>query len=385
MDIKDYKSGVHLTSPEGYKYFMPEKVNHSFTWNDSKLNELLEQASLKLGELNTIARFVPDVDMYIKMHVYKEAVVSSRIEGTQTHIGEALLNIKDINPENRNDWQEVNNYVNAMNHSLDRLSAIPLSSKLLKEAHKRLMQSVRGQNKTPGHFRTSQNWIGGASITDAVFIPPVHFEVNSLMGDLEQFLHNQYAGVPHIIKAAITHYQFETIHPFLDGNGRLGRLMVTIYLVENKVLDKPLLYLSDFFERNKGLYYDNLTLVRQKNDMRQWLLFFLVAIKETATKAVDTLQKIIKLKNSTEKNVIFNMGRKIKSAQLLYDYLFSNPIVSLAEASQACSLSSKATGDLINDFVKTGILKEITGFQRNRLFAYDVYLNLFEPETSPRP
>ena len=377
MDIKQYKSGIWLPARD-YKYFMPEKINHPFIWSDPLLNELLEQASFKLGELNAVARLVPDVDMFIRMHVYKEAVVSSRIEGTQTHMGEAMMEKKDILPKHRDDWQEVDNYVEAMKYALKKLNEIPLSNRLLREAHSLLMKGVRGEHKTPGYFRTSQNWIGGAGINDAVFIPPIHEEVNNLMNDLELFLHNKEIKVPHLIKVAIAHYQIETVHPFLDGNGRLGRLMIPVYLVGNKILDKPLLYLSEFFERNKNIYFDNLMLVRTKNDLRQWLLFFLVAIKETSEKGVNTLQKIIKLKSETEKNIIHDMGRKLKTAQALYDHLFSNPVLNTNEVATATGLSPKATNDLINDFIKKGILKEITGFQRNRLFSYDSYMNLFE-------
>ncbi len=377
MDIKLYKSGLWLPGT-GYKYFLPSNINQTYTWADTKLNELLEQASLKLGELNAVARLVPDVDMFIRMHVLKEAVVSSRIEGTQTHMSEAILDKKDINPEHRDDWQEVDNYVKAMNYALKSLKHIPLSNRLLREAHEYLMRSVRGAHKTPGVFRTSQNWIGGASISDAVFVPPVHSEVQNLMGDLELFLHNKTIEVPHLIKIAIAHYQFETIHPFLDGNGRLGRLMIPLYLVENKILNKPLLYLSEFFERNKNLYYDNLMAVRTKSDLRQWLLFFLVAVKETAEKSSETLQKIISIKNKTEKTVILDMGRKLKSAQALYDHLFSKPVLNASEVAKVTGLTPKAANDLINDFIKKGILKEITGFQRNRLFAYESYLILFE-------
>ena len=313
MDIKDFQAGRYKKGYE-YSYFIPEKINHVFTWTDTKINELLEQASFKLGELNSFSRFVPDTDMFIKLLVYKEAVVSSRIEGTRTNIEDALTDEKEINPEKRDDWQEVNNYVQAMNEALDALQTLPLSNRLIKNTHKILLASGRGQAKTPGEFRKSQNWIGGATIADALFIPPAHLELPELLTDLEKFLHNQEIQLPHLIKIAIAHYQFETIHPFLDGNGRMGRLLITLYLVAQNILEQPLLYLSDFFERNKSLYYDNLTLVRAANDLSQWIKFFLVGIVETAEKSVGTLKNIMNLKNSLKNEHIIGMGKRAKTA-----------------------------------------------------------------------
>jgi Fic family protein len=377
MDIRSFKAGKQQKG-FNYQYFMPESINHTFTWQDAELNELLEQASLKAGELNAFAHQVPDASMFIKMHVYKEAVVSSRIEGTQTHIEEAFLDIKDIKPERKDDWQEVNNYVHAMNHAIKELDKLPLSNRLFRQLHGILMKSVRGEKKTPGEFRRSQNWIGGATLNDAVFVPPAHEHVPDLMADLEKFIHNTDIKVPRLIKAAIAHYQFETIHPFLDGNGRLGRLLITLYLVDTKVMDKPLLYLSDFFEKNRHLYYDNLTVVRRKNDLRQWLLFFLVAVRETAEKAAATLQEIIGIKVKLEKTFILSMGRRAAVAQRFLDSLFSDPVITSKTAALKLKLTPKATNKMIEDFIAAGILKEITGLQRGRVYAFHTYINLFE-------
>ena len=269
MDITDFVAGSYKRGYH-YTYFLPEKINHPFVCSDAETNNSLEKASLKLGELNSFSKLVPDTGMFIIMHIFKEAVVSSRIEGTRTNIEEALIEKQDIDPERRDDWQEVNNYVEAMNTAIDDLKELPLSSRLIRNAHKVLLSSVRGEQKNPGEFRRSQNWIGGVSISDAVFIPPAHDELPELLSDLEKFLNNNQLAIPHLIRIAIAHYQFKTIHPFLDGNGRIGRLLITFYLVYSGVLDQPLLYLSDFFERNKTLYYDNLTFVRTKNDLRKW-------------------------------------------------------------------------------------------------------------------
>lgn len=377
MDIHQFKAGISVSQPSGYKSFIPEPVNHVFIWSDPSINTLLEQATLQLGALNSFSRFVPDISLFIRMHVVKEATVSSRIEGTQTNIEDALVLQSDVDPEKRNDWKEVNNYIEAMNYGIHRLNTLPLSSRLLKECHKTLLSDVRGEHKLPGKFRSSQNWIGGSSLNDAVFVPPVHQEVNRLMGDLENFLHNEKIKVPHLIKIAIAHYQFETIHPFLDGNGRIGRLMITLYLMENKIIEKPVLYLSDFFEKHKGLYYDNLTRVRTNNDLTQWLKYFLVAITETCETAIKSLQQIMLLKQDCEGNRIIHLGKKVPKAKQFLDYLFTQPIVTAQDVSNKLKLSLVSSYKLIDDFVKTGILHETTGFKRNRLFIFREYLDAF--------
>ncbi|MCK4689818.1 MAG: Fic family protein, partial [Candidatus Marinimicrobia bacterium] len=261
MDIKDFISGNWLKGYQ-YRYFLPERINHAFVISDSKLQAKIEKTSFRLGELNSFAKLVPNIDWFIRSYVMKEAVTSSRIEGTKTSIEEAFICEIDINPEHRDDWEEVNQYVKAVDYALKELKNIPLSNRLIKETHNILLSNVRGKYKTPGEFRITQNWIGGTSIQDAVFVPPSSEHVKGLMSDLEKFLHNQDIFIPHLIKIAIAHYQFETIHPFLDGNGRIGRLLITLYLVSVGILEKPLLYTSDFFEKNKSLYYDKLTFAR---------------------------------------------------------------------------------------------------------------------------
>ncbi len=376
MDISGFKSGIWRKGNH-YRYFLPEKINHPFVWCDETINELLEKASLKVGELNSFSRFVPDTDMFIKMHVVKEAVTSSRIEGTHTNIDEAVVEEKEINPEKRDDWREVNNYIEAMNDAIEQLSKLPISNRLIRNAHRILLSSGRGENKTPGEFRRSQNWIGGVSLNDAVFIPPAHTELPELLADLEKFLHNTDIKIPHLIRIAIAHYQFETIHPFLDGNGRIGRLLITLYLVSSGVLDKPLLYLSDFFEKNKSLYYDKLEIVRTKNDMAQWIKFFLTGIIQTAENGVDTLHKITELKNKIEQDKILAMGKRAKQGGVLLHALFSSPVITVKDVQQITGLSTKAANDLTQAFLSAGIITEITGDKRNRIFSFEDYLRLF--------
>lgn len=376
MNLTDFVAGSYKKGFE-YRYFLPEKINHSFVWTDEVINELLEKASLKLGELNSFSKFVPDIDMFILMHEYKEAVVSSKIEGTRTNIEEALVDAKDLAPEKRDDWLEVNNYVKAMNSAIEELKNLPISNRLIKNTHQILLSSGRGEYKSPGEFRVSQNWIGGASLKDAVFIPPSHEELPDLLSDFEKFLNNQDISIPHLIRIAISHYQFETIHPFLDGNGRIGRLLITLYLVSSGILEKPLLYLSEFFEKNKTLYYDNLTFVRTKNDLGQWIKYFLTGVIQTSEKSVNTLKEIVELKNTIEKDKIIGLGRRSQNALNLFHYLFSKPIVLIKDVQSAVDLSPKAANDLVKVFLDNDILKEITGYQRNRIFVFEKYLRMF--------
>lgn len=377
IELEKYHAGQYEKSPTGYKYFVPNKINDTWVWNNQQINNLLEKAAIKLGGLNSFAELVPSIDLFIQVHVTKEAVVSSRIEGTQTSIDEALLLEDEIPPERRDDWKEVNNCVKALNKAIRELKKLPISSRLIRKTHETLLQSVRGERNQPGEFRTSQNWIGGSSPADAVFVPPHHKYMHELMGDLENFIHNDENNVPALIRIAIAHYQFETIHPFLDRNGRMGRLIITLFLVDQKILTKPLLYLSTYFEKNKGLYYDNLTFVRTKHDMTQWIKYFLIGVAETAQQATDTLSKVLKLKSRLEMKVNDTFGRRSNSANVLLNYLFKHPIVDVREVQKVTKLSYKAANNLVAEFIATKILKETTGQSRNRLFSFDEYLKLF--------
>lgn len=376
MDIKDFKSGIYIPQYQ-YKSFLPEKINKEWIVSNPVLNKMLEEANLKLGELNAFSSIVPDVDLFIRMHIVKEATTSSRIEGTQTHIDDAVLKEKDISPEKRDDWREVQNYIAAMNNAVDSLSTLPVSSRLIRQAHKILIENTRGKDKLPGEYRSSQNWIGGATIKDAVFIPPHHSDMPELLSDLELFMNNENINVPHLIKIAISHYQFETIHPFLDGNGRVGRLLITLYLVANSLLSKPTLYLSDFFEKNRQLYYDNLTIVRTKNDMTQWIKFFLSGIIETSKNGVDTFQKILQLRTEIEDKKIVTLGRRLPLAKNVINYLYKYPIINLSYLVDELGISKQTANTIIKELVRLKILFEVTGQKRNRLFVFQDYINLF--------
>lgn len=373
--MENFKSGTTI-SQGYYKSFQPELINKEWLLNDMEIQSLLSKADRQLGRLDMYSEHIPDIDLFISMHVLKEATQSSRIEGTQTNMEEALLDKEDVSIEKRDDWDEVQNYIAAMHKAIAMLKEIPFSSRLIKETHKVLLQGVRGEHKLPGTFRTSQNWIGGASISDAVFIPPVQSSIGDLMSDLEKFTHNEDILLPDLLKIGIIHYQFETIHPFLDGNGRVGRLLITLYLVDKEILKQPILYLSDFFERNKTLYYDNLMRVRTHNDLKQWLKFFLVGVIETAKNGVKTFDDILKLKAQSESN-IQQLGTRANNIQKVFNYLLKRPIIDVNTVIEVTAVSQKTAYNIIEEMEKLQILEEVSGAKRGKVYAFKKYLNLF--------
>lgn len=377
---KKYNSGSYRKHFQGkdyeYQSFLPSSVNCYYEWEDKRILPLLEEAIRLVGELNAYSFLVPDVDFFIQMHVKNEALKSSRIEGTRTEMDEVILPKEEIMPEKRDDWSEVQNYIKAINYSIAQLNEIPLSMRLLEKSHEILLSGVRGKERQPGQVRTTQNWIGGSSIKTASFIPPHPDDMRASLADLELFWHNKKINMPNLIKIAISHYQFETIHPFNDGNGRIGRMLITLHLIELGLLQKPTLYLSDYFERNKGAYYDALTFVRDHNDMDQWIIFFLSAVIETAKKSKNTFRKIISLRRVYEQRIIKN-GRKIKLMNDLLLRLFSNPAIRVSDVSNLLGKSISTSNNLIKEMERMGILKEITGFSRNRIFFLHEYLDIF--------
>ena len=376
MNITDYQAGGYEAQFK-YQSFLPTYINHEWLIADPALQQLLSQADRALGELNAFSQLVPDVDFFIQMYVAKEATYSSRIEGTQTNVEDAFKDLDDVSPEKRNDWDEVQNYIQAMNHAVERLETLPFSNRLLKEAHAILLQGVRGQAKHPGEFRASQNWIG-VSLKNAVFVPP-HFEqVADLMGDMEKLLHNDEHYVPPLIKIAIAHYQFETIHPFLDGNGRLGRLMIPLYLASEEVLTKPALYLSDYFERHKTAYVDHLMAVREGNHLREWLVFFLYGVEETARSSISVFKNILSLKERIERDVLPQFStRRHENARRLIDHLYKKPVVDTKAVTAFLDTTPNTASAMISDLVKHDVLTEMTGQRRNRLFIFRDYIELF--------
>ncbi|PKN72926.1 MAG: cell filamentation protein Fic [Candidatus Cloacimonetes bacterium HGW-Cloacimonetes-3] len=375
MKFEDFKSGVYRNQYQ-YKSFLPSSINREWTWEDPRVNVLLEKATQSLGELNAFSRIVPNVDMFISMHILKEANTSSRIEGTKTEIDEVVMEVDSVVPEKRDDWQEVTNYVQAMNGAIKHLDELPLSLRLIKDTHATLMCNVRGKYKTPGEFRKSQNWIGGSTLADAAFIPPHIDDMQDLLDDFEQFLHHDKVMVPHLIRCAIAHYQFETIHPFLDGNGRIGRLLITLYLVGNGLLLKPTLYLSDFFEKHRGQYYDALTRVRESNDLGHWVRFFLQAVVDTAEKGKVTFDNILILHRSIENDLV-KLGRRAENARKLMMHLYRSPVVNIKQVEELLNLNYARANSLVTSLVDMNILRETTGYSRNRIFMFKRYIDTF--------
>lgn len=373
--MQQFKAGVYLDQGT-YKSFIPNLINREWTINDMHVLSLLSQADRMLGRLDMFSEHIPNIDLFISMHIAKEATLSSRIEGTQTNIQQAVMPEESVPLDKRDDWAEIQNYISAMNMAIPRMESLPLSSRLIREVHAELMKGVRGKNKQPGEFRTSQNWIGGSNINDAVFVPPPFARIPELMSDIEMFIHNPKTLLPDLLKIAIIHYQFETIHPFNDGNGRTGRLLITLYLVSKGLLKRPVLYMSDYLERHRNSYYSSITKVRTENDITQWLCFFLQGIIETAEKGVSTFNSILELEKDNE-TMIQQMGSRSANAMMVVKELYIRPVIDAKKVSELCGISSASAYNLIGDLENRGILSEITGGKRNCLYAMKRYMELF--------
>lgn len=376
MKLEDYKSGEYKQGV-GYKAFLPSKINHNWGWEDTKLDYLLAEANRQIGELNAYSLLLPNVDLYIKMHVKIEANKSSKIEGTKTTIEEDLSDLQDVSPEKRDDWEEVQNYVKATNFSIERINeGFPICNRLFKEIHKILLDGVRGEKKTPEEFRISQNWIGGTMPSTAVYVPPLVEDLNNCLTDLELFINNEKIDTPELIKIAIIHYQFESIHPFLDGNGRIGRLLIPLYLQSKKYLDNPCLYISFFFEKNRDLYYQKLNNVRTNNDIIGWIKFFLEGVIETAKIAKEKFKNVVELTKKidgklTELNVKFDNAKKV------IDYFYNEPYSSRKKIADALEMPDSTVNGVVNELKRVNIIKETTGFSKNQIFVFTEYVNIF--------
>ncbi len=376
MKLEAYKSGEYIQMND-YKAFIPSKINYNWGWDDTKLDKLLAEANRQIGELNAYSLLIPNVDLYIKMHVKIEANKSSRIEGTRTTVEEDLLDVTDINPEKRDDWEEVQNYVKATNYGVERIKeGFPVCTRLIREIHNILMQGVRGEHKTPGEFRTSQNWIGGSMPSTAVYVPPPHTEIAECLSDFEKFINNEEIDTPDLIKIAILHYQFESIHPFLDGNGRIGRLIIPLYIQSRGMLEKSCLYISDYIERNKDTYYDMLTRVRTHNDMIGWIKFFLEAVIETSKIAKEKFRNVVELTMEMDK-IIIDLPVKVENAKKVIDVLYNEPITNRKKLMEITDIKPSTLKDTVNVLLENNIIIETTGYSRNQVFAFQNYIDLF--------
>ena len=375
-----YRAGTYRRQPTDYQAFIPAPLPPNPPIQiTGELQVLLSQAALALGRLDGSIQTLPQPDLFVLMYIRKEAVLSSQIEGTQSSLQDLLaVEARIFRPNQPNDVDEVVNYVSAMNHGISRLSELPVSTRLIREIHTKLLQGVRGSHLTPGEVRTSQNWIGpaGCTLNEAVFVPPPPHQVMQDMSQLEQFIHTD-TELPLLVKIGLVHAQFETIHPFLDGNGRVGRLLITFLLCEQKVLLKPVLYLSYFFKQHRQQYYEELQSVRDNGTWEQWLAFFLSGIVEVSGQATDTARRILALREEHRRVITDNFGRAAGNGHRVLEYIYRHPIVSVGDVQGLIETTYPAANDLVARLVKNDILHEFTGQTRNRRFMYKSYINLF--------
>lgn len=375
------RAGHYRKQPTGYRAFLPAPLPPDPPVRlDGPLQVLLSRADRALGRLDGSVRTLPNPDLFVFMYVRKEAVLSSQIEGTQSSLQDLLAAEADLfgDTTRPNDVDEVVNYVAAMNHGLERLDELPVSVRLIREIHARLLEGVRGSRLTPGEPRRSQNWIGpaGCGLTDATFVPPPPEDVPDALSRLESFLH-QRDELPTAIKIGLAHAQFETIHPFLDGNGRVGRLLITFLLTERGLLSKPVLYLSHYFKRHRSEYYDRLQAIRDLGDWEGWLEFFLRGLTEVSAEAAETARRILELRELHRAQITDELGRAAGNGHKVLESLFDRPIVAVADVQQVTGTTFATANNLAARFEELGILVEITGYSRNRRFRYEPYVRLF--------
>ena len=381
------RAGRYGRQPAGYRAFLPEPLPPVPPVRMTALQGHLSQADRALGRLDGSIQTLPHPDLFVFMYVRKEAVLSSQIEGTQSSLQDVLAaEAQILSPERPQDVTEVVNYVRAMNHGLARLATLPVSVRLIREIHARLLEGVRGAHLTPGEIRTSQNWIGpaGCTLDEATFVPPPPHEVARLLSDLERFLHAE-SDLPLLVKIGLAHAQFETIHPFLDGNGRIGRLLITFLLCEQKVLLKPVLYLSHYFKRQRQQYYDRLQAVRDAGDWEGWLAFFMTGVAEVSAQATDTARRILALREDHRRAITDQLGRAAGNGHRVLEHLYEHPIVSVGDVQALIGMTYPAANDLVARLATAGILQEITGYARNRRFRYEAYVRLFNEDQGGPP
>ena len=380
MDNRAGHLTTNLSGEMAYKSFVPTPLppKPSIELTEDMIN-LLIKANSQLAVLESIATRIPNVELFVSMYVRKEALMSSQIEGTQATLEDVLDPMIEANT-NRN-VADVVNYIKATEFAIKRLNELPLCNRLIKETHAVLMEGVRGQEKSPGEFRRSQNWIGGqgSTLKNARYIPPSPDDMIEAMSDLEKYI-NADDELDALIRAALIHYQFETIHPFLDGNGRVGRLLITLFLMEKKVLSTPALYISYFLKKNRVEYYDRMTEVRAKGNYEQWVTFFLRALLESAEDATATIDELIALHDKNAA-VISGMGRAAKNAMLVFEYLEANPIIEIRKTAEALSITFNTASSAVKRLTDAGILVQTTNASRNRTFAYEDYLSILRKGT----
>jgi Fic family protein len=374
------RAGRYVKQPTGYRAFMPATLPPQPAVDlGGALTGLLSAADRSLGRLDGSVLTLPNPDLFVFMYVRKEAVLSSQIEGTQSSLQDLLAAEADLFDANLpRDVDEVLNYVRAMNHGLGRLAELPVSIRLIREIHEKLMRGVRGGRLQPGDLRTSQNWIGppGSTISTAAFVPPPPHVVPEALSDLERFVHAA-DDLPPLVKIALAHVQFETIHPFLDGNGRVGRLLITFLLTERGVLHKPVLYLSHYFRQHRQAYYDRLQAVRDRGDWEGWLAFFLRGVSEVADEAAETARRILLLREEHRSAITQHMGRTAGNGHKVLESLFDRPIVKVGDVQAMTGTTYAAANNLVARLVDLGVLSEMTGYTRNRRFRYAPYIALF--------
>lgn len=360
-----------------YASFVPSPINRDWHWEDTDLDQLLERANYALKLLDETTRQIPNCEQYLPMFILKEAQASSEIEGIKMRIEDLLLDSDELGLFMMVfDWQEVHNYVDATTFALKKLKNLPLSNRLLKEAHAILLRGERGKNKRPGEIRTSQNWIGGPTPAKAKFVPPHHGVVVELLAELEKFWHNDDIAVPHLVRLAVSHYQFETIHPFLDGNGRIGRLLFTLYLHHHGLLNQPVLYLSTYILHNQQRYYAGLTRARTENDLKQWLQFVLHGIETTALHAGKVLDQITQLRSDIDQDIA-NYGKDLALAQRALKALFRRPIITAAQLAKSLAVSQTTATKLIEQLLASRILEEPNEQDGTKIYGFVRYLRLF--------
>lgn len=382
------RAGRYVRQLAGHRAFVPAPLPPEPSIKiEGEIQRLLSEADLALGRLDGSIQILPNPDLFVLMYVRKEAVLSSQIEGTQSSLQDLLAAEARIYvPDAPKDVDEVINYVAAMNHGLERLPALPLSMRLIREIHGKLLRGVRGHHLTPGELRTTQNWIspGGCNLRTATFVPPPPELVPDALGDLERFLHLD-ADMPILIRIGLAHAQFETIHPFLDGNGRVGRLLITFLLMNSGVLHKPVLYLSYYLKQNRTKYYELLQAIRDTGAWEDWLIFFLRGISEVSVQAAETARRILSLRENHRSLVLEKLGRAAGNGQKVLDHLYERPILSVNEVRDLLNVTYTAANQIVDRFVEIGVLQEITGQARNRRFRYAAYIDLFEPENEWDP